>query len=130
MEGPVGMRVLVLDDDRAFLNMLGWALLEAGHEVASAADGRAGLELVSQWSPDVILLDLLMPGMDGESFARRYRELPGSAAPIVVLSAFRDPRDRIADAAAYVRKPFELDDLMALLSQVTSTREGVVPPGP
>jgi DNA-binding response OmpR family regulator len=124
------MRVLVLDDDRAFQNMLGWALVEAGHEVASAADGRTGLELVSRWPPDVILLDLLMPGMDGESFAQRYRELPGSSAPIVVLSASGDSRDRITDAAAYVRKPFELDDLIALLSHVTSTDGGVVPPGP
>jgi two-component system KDP operon response regulator KdpE len=124
------MRVLVLDDDRAFQNMLGWALVEAGHEVASAGDGRTGLELVSRWSPDVILLDLRMPGMDGESFARRYRELPGPPAPIVVLSAFRDSRERITDAAAYVRKPFELDDLIALLSTVTSSGEGVVPPGP
>jgi two-component system KDP operon response regulator KdpE len=124
------MRVLVLDDDRAFLNMLGWALVEAGHEVASAGDGRAGLELVSRWSPDVILLDVRMPGMDGESFAQRYRELPGKAAPIVVLSAFRDSRERISDAAAYVRKPFDLDELMALLSKVTSTSRGVLPPGP
>jgi DNA-binding response OmpR family regulator len=124
------MRVLVLDDDRAFLNMLGWALVEAGHEVASAGDGQTGLELVSRWSPDVILLDVRMPGMDGESFARRYRELPGSSAPIVVLSAIRDAPERIRDAAAYVRKPFDLDDLMALLSRVTSRGEGAAPPEP
>jgi DNA-binding response OmpR family regulator len=130
MEGSAGMRVLVLDDDRAFLNMLGWALTEAGHEVASASDGSTGLELVSRWPPDVILLDLRMPGMDGESFARRYRELPGSPAPIVVLSSYHDSRERITDAAAYVRKPFELDDLFALLSHVTSPNEGVAPPGP
>jgi DNA-binding response OmpR family regulator len=124
------MRVLVLDDDRAFLNMLGWALTEAGHEVASASDGRTGLELVSQWEPDVILLDVRMPGMDGETFARRYRELREPAAPIVVLSALRDLPDRISDAAAYVRKPFELDDLIGLLSEVTARTERVAPPGP
>jgi DNA-binding response OmpR family regulator len=130
MEGSAGMRVLVLDDDRAFLNMLGWALTEAGHEVASASDGSTGLELVSQWEPDVILLDVRMPGMDGETFARRYRERPGSTAPIVVLSALRDSPERITDAAAYVRKPFELDDLMGLLAEVTAGGEGVAPPGP
>jgi DNA-binding response OmpR family regulator len=130
MEGSAGMRVLVLDDDRAFLNMLGWALTEAGHEVASASDGSTGLELVSQWEPDVILLDVRMPGMDGETFARRYRERPGSAAPIVVLSALRDSRHRITDAVAYVRKPFELDDLIGLLAEVTAGAERVAPPGP
>ncbi len=122
------MRVLVLDDDRAFLNMLGWALREAGHEVASASDGASGLELVTRWPPDVILLDVHMPGMDGETFARRYRGLPGASAPIVVLSAFGDSRRRVSGAAAYVRKPFELDELIALLARVAGASQVAAQP--
>jgi len=112
------VRVLVLDDDRPFLNMLGWALRDAGHEVASATDGAAGLELIERWPPDAILLDVHMPGMDGETFVRRYRARPGPPAPIVVISAFQDARTRIRDADAYVRKPFELDDLIGLISEL------------
>lgn len=112
------MKVLVLDDDRAFRDMLGRLLSEAGHEVASAHDGAAGLAVVSRWDPDVILLDVRMPGMDGSTFAARYRELPGPRAPIVVVSAFRDARTRVKNAAAYLRKPFEMDDLIDLLGQV------------
>jgi DNA-binding response OmpR family regulator len=122
------MRVLVLDDDRAFLNMLGWALREAGHETVGASNGASGLELVSRWPPDVILLDVHMPGMDGETFARRYRALPGSSAPIVVLSAFGDSKRRITNAAAYVRKPFELDELIALLARVAGAGQVATPP--
>ncbi len=123
------MKVLVLDDDRAFLDMLRLALTEAGHEVATASDGGAGLRVTSRWEPDVILLDLRMPGMDGEAFAQRYRALPGPRAPIVVLSGFRDAPTRIRDAAAYVRKPFELDDLIGMLSRVASPPSQPAPPG-
>ena len=124
MEGWLGsMRVLVVDDDRAFLNVLRWALDEAGHEVVIAPDGAAGLALVSERRPDVILLDVRMPGMDGATFARRYGELPGPQAPIVVLSGLQDARDRIKNAAAYMVKPFELDALIALLARVGGSTE-------
>jgi DNA-binding response OmpR family regulator len=112
------MRVLVLDDDRAFLNMLAWALREAGHDVASATNGAAGLDLIGDWTPDAVVLDVRMPGMDGKTFVRRYRALTDRPAPIVVLSAFEDARARIRDADAYVRKPFELDDLISLLADI------------
>ena len=58
--------------------------------------------------------------MDGRSFARRYADLPGPRAPIVVLSAFRDADAPIANAVAYVTKPFELDELIGLLGRVAS----------
>lgn len=112
------MKVLVLDDDRAFLDMVRRALGEAGHQVAEAVDGRVGLAVAESWDPDVVLLDVRMPRLDGPTFAARYRALPGRHAPIIVLSGFDDARTRVRHAAAYLRKPFELEDLLGLISKV------------
>jgi CheY-like chemotaxis protein len=113
------MRVLVIDDDRAFVGMLRSALTEEGHSVQAARDGRAGLELARQSPPDVILLDVLMPGMDGPAFARAYARLPGRHAPIVVLTgASPSAAARIVSATAFLAKPFELDELVGVLRAV------------
>jgi CheY-like chemotaxis protein len=113
------MKVLVIDDDRAFLGMLRSVLTEEGHGVLAATDGRAGLELARQSPPDVILLDVLMPGMDGPAFARAYAHLPGRHAPIVVLTgASPAAAGRIDTAAAFLAKPFELDQLVGVLRAV------------
>lgn len=113
------MRVLVLDDDRAFTEMLRAALVEEGHWVLSATDGRAGLDLAHSSSPDVILLDVLMPKMDGPSFATEYARLPGPHAPIVVVSgASPTAVARVPNAAAVLAKPFELEELMGVLREL------------
>jgi CheY-like chemotaxis protein len=122
------VKVLILDDDKAFVRMLRLVLGEAGHEVTTATDGAAGLDVARQWDPDVIVLDLRMPGVDGETFAQRYRSLPGPRAPIVVVSGVKDARTRIDDAAAYLPKPFELDDLIGVLSLVGAQARPAVPP--
>jgi DNA-binding response OmpR family regulator len=115
------MRILVLDDDRTFVEMMRAALSEEGHEVVAGSDGRAGLKLARQLSPDVILLDILMPNMSGPAFAREYARQPGSHAPIVVVSAARPSVARgVRNAVAYVRKPFDLDLLLGLLSNISS----------
>ena len=113
------MRVLVVDDDRAFLDMLRSALVEEGHRVVAATDSRTGLDLAHSSAPDVILLDVLMAGMDGPAFARAYSSLPGPHAPIVVVSgASRADVARVDTAAAFLAKPFELDELMGVLREV------------
>jgi CheY-like chemotaxis protein len=115
------MKVLVVDDDRAFLEMLRAALSEEGHRVLAATDGRTGLDLAHRSAPDVILLDVLMAGMDGPTFARAYSHLPGPHAPIVVVSgASRAEIGRVDNAAAVLAKPFELDELMGVLREVTA----------
>jgi CheY-like chemotaxis protein len=113
------MKVLVVDDDRGFVEMVRSVLSEDGHDVTAVADGKAGLEAVSQMAPDVILLDLRMPRLDGRAFASRYARSSGHHAPIIVLSARATEADLpVAGASGYLSKPFELDDLLGLMRRV------------
>jgi CheY-like chemotaxis protein len=115
------MNVLVVDDDRAFLEMLSAVLVEEGHFVLAATDGRTGLDLAKRSAPDVIFLDVLMAGMDGRAFAHAYSSLPGPHAPIIVVSgASRAEVAAVDDAAAFLAKPFELDELLGVLRGVTA----------
>ncbi|MCA1831904.1 MAG: response regulator transcription factor [Actinomycetota bacterium] len=108
--------ILVVDDDRKLRDMLRRALEGAGFEVATAEDGGRALAAVSKAAPDLIVLDVLMPGVDGLGVARRLRDR-GDAVPILMLTARDAVPDRVAglDAGAddYLVKPFALDELLA-----------------
>ena len=111
------LRVLVVEDDGELRDLVTLALLDEGYEVVSATDGAEALERVHVYRPDVILLDLHMPVMDGPTFAERYHALPGPHAPIVVFTAGGQAHrwaERIR-AAAYVNKPADLWALAGLL---------------
>ncbi|MDQ3809156.1 MAG: response regulator [Chloroflexota bacterium] len=112
-----GMRVLVVDDDQNLRELLAMALLEEGYQVSSAADGAAALAQVRDYQPDVILLDMQMPVMDGPTFAERYHQLPGPHAPIVVFTAAGCARGWASNlpAAAFLDKPFDLPAVAAIL---------------
>lgn len=115
-------RVLVIDDDPAIRQVIAYTLADEGYQVDAACDGQAALDLLEQRHPDVILLDMKMPGMDGWTFIRRYRERYDHRAPIVVLTAAHDAAQRRAEVGAesHVAKPFDLDVLIervALLSR-------------
>src|SRR4051812_34989751 len=87
-EQTPGGCVLVVDDVEGIRNILRDFLTAAGHEVAEAPNGAAGLELVSSWSPDVVLLDVQMPGLDGFEVCRRIKADPATAAiPVLMLTA-------------------------------------------
>ena len=90
-------RVLVVDDNEGIRELVSDVLSWAGHETATARDGVAALEVVQRWSPDVIVLDAMMPRMDGPQFARTYRGLPGPHAPIIALTAALDGPRRAAE---------------------------------
>ena len=112
-------QVLVVDDDEGVRELMVMALSSAGYEVVSAPDGAAALQLLATALPAVILLDLLMPTMDGWEFARLYEQRPGPHAPIIVLTAARDAQARAAEikADAWLAKPFHLDALFACVEQ-------------
>ena len=109
-------RVLVVDDDRRLRDMLRRALESAGFEVDSAEDGGRALAAISQRAFDLVVLDVLMPGVDGLGVARRLRQR-GDATPILMLTARDGVPDRVAglDAGAddYLVKPFSIDELLA-----------------
>jgi CheY-like chemotaxis protein len=106
-------RVLVVDDDATVRAYIGMALEEIGHEVMAAEHGIAALIILESRLPDVILLDMRMPQMDGWEFAQRYRDRSGPKAPIVVMTAAQDAAQRAAQIAAdsYLAKPFDLTAL-------------------
>ena len=111
------VNVLVVDDDPKIRSVLGRGLRFEGYAVQVAADGAEALKLARTWSPDVIVLDVMLPDMDGMEVCRRLRR--GIATPILMLTARSDVPDRIAglDSGAddYLVKPFEFDELVARL---------------
>jgi CheY-like chemotaxis protein len=105
--------VLVVDDDIDLLELVGEALSRRGYRVAQARDGEEALRRVAQAEPQLILLDMRMPVMDGWAFARALRERYGRRIPIVVMTAAEDSLLRAAEvgANADLGKPFELSRL-------------------
>lgn len=115
-------RVMVVDDDTGILEFICLALTDEGYEVITATDGATALELASSASPDLILLDMHMPTMDGWEFSQAYREQCGSQAPIVVLTAARDAEGnaRQIEADGSLTKPFNIEDLLAVVESYTA----------
>ncbi len=113
-----GARVLVVDDDPALRDGVGRALLAEGYATALANDGYEALARVREWQPDVVVLDILMPGIDGLEVCRRIREVD-TRLPILLLTAKDGAKDQITglDAGAddYLVKPFSIGVLTARL---------------
>jgi two-component system chemotaxis response regulator CheY len=113
---PEGQRVLVVEDEDAISQVLVDALGSEGYEVRRARNGREGLELLRGWHPRLILLDLMMPVMNGWTFRAEQRQLDGEAAavPVIVLSGAREARARAdeLDAVEALTKPFDLDQVV------------------
>ena len=118
--GPIlrAMRVLVVDDDAAVRNSLDRALRVNGYDVELAVDGVDALNRVASQPPDAMVLDVLMPNMDGLEVCRRLRS-GGDQTPVLMLTAQDGVTERVAglDAGAddYLPKPFALDELLARL---------------
>jgi len=110
------MRILVVDDELAVRESLRRALALEGHDVGLAADGREALATIARSAPDLVVLDVLMPELDGLEVSRRLRAV-GDRTPILMLTARAEVEDRVAglDAGAddYLGKPFALDELLA-----------------
>ncbi|MBU8542385.1 MULTISPECIES: PleD family two-component system response regulator [Roseomonadaceae] len=113
-------RILVVDDIQANLRLLEIKLLNEYYEVAIAASGPEALTTVQRWMPDVVLLDVMMPGMDGYEVCRRLKAQPGTAhIPVVMITALTDPAERVrgleAGADDFLSKPVDDATLFARL---------------
>ena len=116
-------RVLVVDDDEAIRVLLSDALVDEGYEVRAVSDGAEALEALAEWTADVVLLDLMMPGMDAWAFRERQLAAPELRdIPVVLVSAGRCLPEAQGElgSAAVVGKPFELDTLFAALGRASS----------
>ena len=117
-------RILIVEDDSTIRALLEMALLGSGYaDVSSAARGDEGLDLVKREKPDLVLLDVMLPGLDGLAIARRIRETPELAATrILMLTARTEPDDIVrgleAGADDYVTKPFDRKVLLARIKAV------------
>jgi CheY-like chemotaxis protein len=112
--------VLVVDDDPDILEALAEILEVEGFESRRARNGKEALDKLGPRTPDLILLDLMMPVMDGWEFAQKLRAIPSfNAPPIIVLSADRNVAAKAKElgAVAYLSKPFELEELLQLVRQ-------------
>ena len=106
--------VLVVDDEPGIVQFLKTALESEGYSVVGACNGAEALAAAHACSPDAILLDLLMPIMDGRTFAAVYRRTPGPHAPIIAMSASTKvlgPHAKLPEVFAHFDKPFELEEL-------------------
>lgn len=109
------IRVAVVDDERRIREMLELSLRHHGYEVRCAPDGQAALSLVREWEPDIVILDVMMPKLDGISLLPMLRRV--TDAPVIVLSAKGEIEDKVEGlthgADDYLSKPFELSELLA-----------------
>ena len=109
-------KILVVEDERNIVDILTFNLIREGYETLEALDGAAGLKLALDEDPDLILLDLMLPNMDGFEVCRTLRE-QGRATPIIMLTAREEETDKVLGlelgADDYITKPFSMRELLA-----------------
>lgn len=119
------MRILVVDDDAPSVKMISFLLREEGYEVISTDNGAAALELIDHQVPDLVILDVMMPHLDGFEVCRRIRQKED--VPIIFLSAKGETVDKVtglqSGADDYLAKPFEPAELLARVKAVLRRAE-------
>jgi DNA-binding response OmpR family regulator len=110
-------RILVVDDEDAIRELLVYGLTRQGFDVRAASEGVGALQLMSGWSPEAIVLDVMLPGVDGLAMVPAFRRI--SDVPIIMLTARDGTADKVTaltiGADDYVAKPFEMEELVARL---------------
>lgn len=108
-------RILIVEDEKKIARFLELELMHEGYEVATANDGRTGLEKARSWAPDLMILDLMLPELSGIEVCRRLRH--ESDVPIIMLTAKDDVSDKVMGldmgADDYMTKPFAIEELLA-----------------
>jgi two-component system response regulator VicR len=112
----VGKTILIVEDEQNIVDILSFNLSREGYDTLEAYDGPTGLQLALEQNPDLILLDLMLPGMDGFDVCRKVRE-SGSSTPILMLTAREEEADKVLGlelgADDYITKPFSMRELLA-----------------
>lgn len=105
-------KILLVDDERAILKVLSIKLRISGYDVVTAPDGQEALDLVKSESPDIMLLDVIMPGIDGFGVLERLRTF--SELPVIVFSARTENAQKALSLGAnhFITKPLDVDDLV------------------
>ena len=109
--------ILVIEDEPTIQRILVLILSDQGHEVSATTDGEAGLTLLEEHRPDLIIADVRLTGMDGVEFTRRVKSNPEYAGvPVLLMSAYGRPPVHQADR--FISKPFDIDELIQHVSQL------------
>jgi len=112
----VGKTILIVEDEQNIVDILSFNLSREGYDTLEAYDGPTGLQLALESNPDLILLDLMLPGMNGFDVCRKVREA-GSSTPIIMLTAREEETDKVLGlelgADDYITKPFSMRELLA-----------------
>ena len=112
----MGKRILIVEDEQSIVDILSFNLTKEGYDTIEALDGPTGLQLALEQNPDLVLLDLMLPGMSGFDVCRQIRQA-GSTVPIVMLTAREEEDDKVLGlelgADDYITKPFKNRELMA-----------------
>ena len=113
---PALARVFIVEDNPGVRNVLSLVLMREGYDVLTALQGAAALERIARWRPDLILLDMMMPVMDGPEFVRAYRATPGPHVPIVAVTGV--PYMAVELGVEFVlRKPVDVDELLQVVER-------------
>ena len=117
--------ILVVEDDPDMSEVIVWALRQARYETIAAANGRQALESVAAGMPGLILLDMMMPVMDGWQFASEFRARYVQRAPIIVVTAAEQAERRAQEIGAedWLAKPFDLHDLLQAVARFCPRNE-------
>lgn len=125
-------QILLIDDDKTLLELLTGHVRSAGYCVLTASNGKDGLKTASEEQPDLVVLDVMMPGMDGWEVCQRLQDT--SCAPIIMLTAKGDEIDKLRGfhlgVDDYVTKPFSFAELVARIGAVLARSGRTAQPGP
>ncbi len=120
-------RILVIEDDEAIAEFVQLELEHRGLRVRCAYDGPSGLEAVEEFDPSVVVLDIMLPGMDGVGVLKRLRQ-QGNKVPVIMLTARDTPADKVhsldTGADDYLTKPFDTEEFMARVRALLRRAEG------
>ena len=120
--------ILIVDDNPTNLNVLFEYLEESGFEVSVAQSGKSAFEQFDQINPDLVLLDIMMPGIDGLEICRRLKKNPATAdIPVIFMTALTDPVDKIkgflAGGSDYITKPLQHEEVLARITAHLKLRQ-------
>ncbi len=116
-------RVLVVDDESGIRSLLAALLEDEGYEVVTAVDGPSAVTMAERHQPDLILLDVMMPGMNGRDVERRLREQEAFAeTPIIFMSAVGNLRPEPTALTTFVDKPFDIDSVLTQVERFAGSK--------